>query len=165
MIEIREATLADVDLIHDMATVAFPATYRAILTPGQIDYMMKWMYDSANIQCQMTDEGHVYFIAYDEGAAAGYASVQPDGTDCYHLQKIYVLPHRHGCGVGRALLRHIVEVIHHWHPAPCRLELNVNRHNAAIGFYRHLGFRILRSGDFDIGGGYFMHDYIMGMDI
>ena len=45
------------------------------------------------------------------------------------------------------------------------MELNVNRHNRAVSFYEHLGMRRLRSGDFPIGGGYFMNDYIMGMEL
>lgn len=48
---------------------------------------------------------------------------------------------------------------------PARIELNVNRNNPAIGFYNRLGFRILRQGDFDIGHGFYMNDYIMGMEL
>ena len=48
---------------------------------------------------------------------------------------------------------------------PAALELNVNRNNPSIGFYNHLGLQILRQGDFHIGHGFYMNDYIMGMDI
>jgi ribosomal protein S18 acetylase RimI-like enzyme len=48
---------------------------------------------------------------------------------------------------------------------PARVELNVNRNNPAVGFYRHLGLDILREGDFHIGNGFYMNDYIMGLDI
>lgn len=37
---IREATIKDCDLINSLAWEAFPATYQAILTPEQIEYMM-----------------------------------------------------------------------------------------------------------------------------
>ena len=51
------------------------------------------------------------------------------------------------------------------HPAPCRMELNVNRNNRALHFYERMGMRKLREGDFPIGDGYYMNDYIMGLDI
>jgi ribosomal protein S18 acetylase RimI-like enzyme len=41
------------------------------------------------------------------------------------------------------------------------LELNVNRNNKAVEFYKKLGFRIIAEEDIDIDNGYFMNDYIM----
>lgn len=93
MFTIRKATVADCELIQKLAQQVFPATYRSILTPKQIDYMMDWMYSPENIRKQMEEEGHVYLIAYEECEAAGYVSVQPEGEDLFHLQKIYVLPY------------------------------------------------------------------------
>jgi hypothetical protein len=34
-----------------------------------------------------------------------------------------------------------------------------------VDFYKKMGMRVLRSDDFDIGRGYFMNDYIMGIDL
>ena len=45
------------------------------------------------------------------------------------------------------------------------MELNVNRKNPALGFYEHLGMQKVRSGDFPIGHGFYMNDYIMGLDL
>ena len=45
------------------------------------------------------------------------------------------------------------------------VELNVNRQNKATGFYKRMGFSIARSGDFPIGNGFFMNDYIMAVQI
>ncbi|MBK7271419.1 MAG: hypothetical protein IPI07_18550 [Flavobacteriales bacterium] len=38
----------------------------------------------------------------------------------------------------------------------------MNKRNEAIGFYEHMGFRILREEVIDIGSGYVMDDYVMG---
>lgn len=40
MFTIRKATVADCELIHKMAKEVFPATYKEILSPEQLDYMM-----------------------------------------------------------------------------------------------------------------------------
>lgn len=91
--------------------------------------------------------------------------MQQEAEELFHLQKIYVLPRFQGLGVGEFLFRHAVEYVRSVHPAPCRMELNVNRSNRAVRFYEKMGMRKLREGDFPIGDGYYMNDYIMGLEI
>ena len=165
MFTIRKATTEDIPLIHKMAQEVFPATYADILSPDQLDYMMEWMYSPENIRQQMEKEGHVYLLAYEECEAAGYVSVQPEGENLFHLQKIYVLPYFQKARCGRFLFQEAIKYIKEVHPTPCRMELNVNRHNPALGFYEHMGMRKVREGDFPIGNGYYMNDYIMGMEL
>lgn len=165
MFTIRKATTADCALIQKLAQQIFPVTYKDILTPEQTDYMMEWMYSLDNIRKQMEEEGHVYFLAYEECEAAGYVSVQQQGEDLFHLQKIYVLPYYQGAHCSSFLFREAIKYIKEVHPGPCLMELNVNRHNKALQFYEHMGMRKLREGDFPIGNGYYMNDYIMGLDI
>ena len=165
MITTRKATTADISLINELATEAFPYTYREILTPEQIDYMMDWMYSPESLRRQMEEEGHHYYLIYKDGQAAGYVSIQQEGDDLFHLQKIYVLPAFWKDGLGRRLFEVAVNAIRDLHPTPCRMELNVNRHNPARGFYEHMGMQKVHEGDFPIGNGFYMNDYIMGMDI
>jgi diamine N-acetyltransferase len=96
MFTIRKATVADCELIHKMAKEVFPATYKEILSPEQLDYMMDWMYAPSNVRKQMEEEGHVYSIAYKENEPCGYVSIQQQEKDVFHLQKIYVLPRFQG---------------------------------------------------------------------
>ena len=49
MTDIRKATTEDINLINELAWIAFPATYKDILTKEQIDYMMDWMYSPENL--------------------------------------------------------------------------------------------------------------------
>lgn len=163
---IRRATTDDIPLIREMADVVFPHTYREILSPLQLTYMMEWMYSPESLLKQMEEEGHVYFIAEDaDGMPCGYVSVQRQGDALFHLQKIYVLPPWQGKHCGSFLFREAVDYIRRVHPAPCLMELNVNRNNKALLFYERMGMRKLREGDFPIGNGYYMCDYIMGLEI
>lgn len=164
MFTARKASVEDCGLIREMACVAFPDTYKTILSPEQLDYMMEWMYSPENLRRQMA-EGHVYYIAYKDGTPCGYLSVQPEADDLYILQKIYILPRFQGVHAGSFLFRKAIEHIKQLHPAPCRTELHVNRHNKAVKFYERMGMRKLREGDFEIGGGFYMNDYIMGLEI
>lgn len=165
MLTIRRATVDDCHLINEMASEVFPATYRELLSSEQLVYMMEWMYVPDNIRKQMQEEGHVYFIAYKGESPCGYLSVQAQEKGIYHLQKIYVLPSFQGAHCGSFLFREAVKYIKSVYPEPCLMELNVNRNNKALQFYERMGMRKLREGDFPIGNGYYMNDYIMGLDI
>ena len=163
-LRIRQATPTDCQLIHDLAWRIFPHTYRDILTAEQNDYMMEWMYSLPSLQQQMK-EGHIFFIAYEADLPVGYVSVQQEATDLFHLQKIYVLPDKQGLHYGEQLFRHAVAYIRSVQPEGCRMELNVNRHNRAVTFYERMGMHKDRQGDFPIGHGFYMNDYIMAMDV
>lgn len=165
MFTIRKATTDDIQLINRMAQAVFPATYRDILSEEQLDYMMDRMYSLRNLRKQMEEEGHIYYIAYRGDEAAGYVSIQPEGEHLFHLQKIYVLPRYQGCRLGRVLFEQAVRAIKEIHPEPCEMHLNVNRNNKALQFYEHMGMKKVAEGDFHIGNGYYMNDYIMGLSI
>lgn len=165
MFSIRKATTNDIPLIHEMAWVVFPHTYKEILTPEQIDYMMEWMYSEDSLHKQMEKDGHIYYLAFKEDEPAGYLSIQPEGEHVFHLQKIYVLPSFQGMKLGKQLFEQAIKAIKELHPAPCQMRLNVNRQNKALAFYERMGMVKVDEGDFPIGNGYYMNDFIMGMDI
>ena len=162
---IRIATTKDIPLIRQLAEEVFPETYKNIITPEQCRYMMDMMYSEESLRRQMTEEGHVYQLLSVDGEAAGYVSVQPIESDLYELQKIYVLPRFQGRHLGRTLFDAAVALVKKLHPEPCRIFLHVNRYNKAKTFYEHLGLKVTKQGDYDIGHGYFMNDYIMEKEI
>lgn len=162
---IRKATTDDCLLINQLANIVFPATYKDLLSTEQLSFMMEWMYAPENIRKQMEIDKHVYFIAYHNDEPCGYLSVQQESEDIFHLQKIYVLPAFQGLSIGKFLFEYAIAYVKEVHPAPCLMELNVNRENKAVKFYEHMGMRKMRTGDFPIGNGFYMNDYIMGIDI
>jgi len=164
MITIRPATLADVDLIRRLAEVAFPATYRPILSEAQIAYMMQWMYAPERLVEQI-HAGHHYLLAAWNGEPCGYCSIEREGAGRYHLHKIYLLPEAQGKGIGKALWQAALIYARSFGEPRATLELRVNRANPALGFYHHMGMQILRSEDLSIGEGFSMNDYIMGMEL
>lgn len=168
--EIRRASNSDLATINEMAEVVFRQTYRTILSPDQMDYMMEWMYSLPDLEKQVA-QGHTYYIAWDGQEPQGYLSVRKDsvdsdGTEVWHLEKIYVMPSAQGTGLGYKLLETAKQHVRdNKSSLKARIELNVNRNNPAVGFYKHQGLTILRQGDFPIGNGYYMNDYIMGLDV
>ena len=165
MFTIKKATIEDIPIIQTLASIVFPDTYKEILSPKQLDYMMNWMYSTESLHQQMINDGHIYYLAYQEDTPAGYLSIQPEREHVFHLQKIYVLPSFQGMKLGKLLFEQAIRTIKELHPEPCQMRLNVNRHNKALTFYQKMGMTKVDEGDFPIGNGYFMNDYIMGVDI
>ncbi len=161
---IRKASVADIPMIREMAEVVFRHTYASILSPAQMEYMMDWMYSEDSLRKQMAEQ--TFFV--EDGR--GYASLRPDGrTDDgrvrFHLEKLYVLPQFQKTGLGRRLFESAAAEARTVAGGPCVLELNVNRNNPSLSFYEHLGMRRACQGDFPIGGGFYMNDYIMCIDL
>lgn len=169
MITIRKADQSDLQTIHDMAQVVFRHTYREILSPEQMEYMMDMMYSLPNLQEQL-EQGHHYYIAGTPEEPCGYVSVQYEGTDqenihVFHLHKIYVMPEAQGKGVGQRLFDTVIEHVRHQSAGKARIELNVNKYNKAVDFYKHLGMYVALEQDFPIGGGFYKTDYIMALNL
>ena len=164
MISIRKASTEDIALIRALAEVVFPATYTPLLPAGQVPFMMEWMYSEESLERQMA-EGHTYYIAYADHKPCGYLSVERQGEQLFHLQKIYVLPDHQGQGVGEQLFQQAITHVQEVGTLPATMELNVNRENRAVGFYLKMGMHHARTVDVAIGDGYYMNDYIMSLNI
>lgn len=165
MFSIRKASNKDCRLIHDLAIQIWEPTYGKILSPDQLDYMFNMMYDVSNLQKQMDELQHQFFIIYANNNPAGYLSIEKVSDNLYEFQKIYALPSMHGTGVGRYIIEQGIEYLKSIQAPPFTIELNVNRDNPALGFYKHMGFYEYAKRDFHIGNGYYMNDYIMRMEI
>lgn len=165
MFSIRKATIEDCPLINKLASKIWEPTYGSILSREQLDYMFDMMYAPENLLKQINELHHQFFIIYADGEPSGYLSIETVDRDLYEFQKIYSLPALHGTGIGRYIIEQGIEYLKSIHPGPFTVELNVNRQNPAVGFYKHMGFHEHATRDFHIGDGYYMNDYIMRMDV
>jgi len=158
--EIRKASLSDYTTIYNIAIPVWNATYKNILTPEQMDYMIKLFYSEEVIAEQISLNGHQFLLAEHNGKYLGFASYQVNHKyETTKLHKLYVLPEAHGQGVGKALVRVIENAAKK--STNDKLILNVNRFNPAVSFYLKSGFENIGEDDVDIGNGYLMEDYLM----
>jgi len=158
--QIEPAGESDLAAISQLAGEIWRACYPEIITTAQIEYMLAQMYSLETLRKEIFSEGICYQRLLVAGESVGFASYGPAGSSAYKLNKLYLAPERHGCGLGRVLLRHCEEKIRGL--GARRLILNVNKHNAkAIAFYQREGFTIVESVIVDIGGGFVMDDYVM----
>jgi ribosomal protein S18 acetylase RimI-like enzyme len=156
---IRKAITKDIPLIRQLTFKVWPQTYAAILSQQQIDYMLEMMYSEPELKKQMTDDACQFVIVYDESEPVGFAAYQEIKPTAWKLQKIYILSSQQGKGTGKFVIDYITKEIQP--KGATELQLQVNRHNKAKGFYEKIGFTVIEEADFDIGNGFFMNDYVM----
>ena len=166
MIRDMDVSLAgkeDLWQIRELAQSIFPVTYEKIVPADQLHYMMELFYTPEALEKQW-ESGQVFLILRFNGKAAGYASYSKLNTEGdFRLNKIYLDPQIQGRGLGKFLLCDVVSRVKA--EAGRCLRLNVYRKNKAVGFYRNMGFQVLKEEILDIGGGHFLDDFVMEMKI
>lgn len=161
MIEIIRADKNNIKDIQAMSNVAWPAAFKDILSPEQIEYMMSWMYSDESLCEQMEVKGHRYFLAKQNGNFLGYMSIEFNCGDTgkTKIHKIYILTGQQGKGIGKKLIETALKEAKK--QANSALYLNVNKYNEnAIGFYKKNGFFLAKEEVIDIGNGFVMDDYV-----
>ena len=136
-----------------------------IISEKQLRYMLNLIYTPAALKAQM-EKDHQFIIAYEAQTPIGFASYSAKSTDeptTFRLHKIYVLTNLHAKGIGSLLLEYVITQSKN--AGANLLELNVNKYNTAKNFYEKKGFTILRKEVIDIGSGYVMDDYVMGLPL
>lgn len=157
---IRFADTNDIPLIRALAEKIWPNTYRELLSPDQIEYMMQWIYSPTSLENQITEKKHQFLIVEEEDQPIGFASYSAaDEAGVYKLHKLYVMTAEQGKGLGKIIINFIVKKLQQ--VGAHAIQLNVKRDNKAKYFYEKLGFEIIEEVDIDIGNNYFMRDYIM----
>jgi len=192
-VTLKKCRVNDIYEIRKIASKAFPEAFSSIINQEQISYMMDVMYGEKALTLDIESGDQNYFLMYDEGKPCGYISLTtPDRfikeriENChkkngspanmqvirdykkpvYLLHKIYLLPEKKGCGLGRLLLQYAENIVSKLSKGePSLMILQVNRKNFAVDFYKHLGMRIIGRQDFVLDHGFEMNDFVMGIDI
>ncbi|HXH99652.1 MAG TPA: GNAT family N-acetyltransferase [Sphingobacteriaceae bacterium] len=156
---IREATVIDVGIIHSLANAIWCPTYREILEPEQIRFMLDNMYSEKALKEQMSEGIHFLLIETD-GKPAGFAgySLADHEYMIFKLHKIYVLPSEQGKGIGKKLVEHVLLLTRG--NGGKIVELNVNRLNPSLAFYKKLGFEVYQTTDIPYHH-FVLNDYVM----
>ena len=159
---IRKATINDIEAIQSISKITWLKTY-TFLPQGQMEYMLDWMYSSSSLQEQMQN-GHQFYVAEVDKMIVGFASISKEKNETiFKLNKLYVLPTTQKTGAGKALLQGVIAYAKE--NGGKEIQLQVNRNNNAKDFYLKQGFEILYEADFEIGNGFFMNDYVMGLTL
>lgn len=157
-VHIRRASDADLETVSALAGRIWRAYYPAILPPGQVEYMLRWMYDVARLRSDV-GRGVVYELLFEGERPLGFCGYEALPGEL-KLHKLYLEVAEHGRGLGSMLLRHVEDEARR-RGLP-KVVLGVNRFNEkAIRAYRRNGYAVREPLRTDIGGGFVMDDFIM----
>jgi GNAT superfamily N-acetyltransferase len=151
----------ELSVVKSLAYDIWPRVYDYMISSEQISYMLSLMYNLDKLQLQW-GEGVKFVVLEVEGMPQGFVSFE-EKDECIFLQKLYLRPEMQGQGFGKKMLQVAMDfAIDTKKP---NIELTVNRNNKFLEFYMSQGFQIKEEKDFDIGGGYFMNDYILSLAV
>lgn len=158
-IEIRKATVSDLETIQKISIQTFIETFAAVNTPENIANYIK---DSLNTE-QLTDElnnaNSQFYLAYSDTEAVGYlkinfgdAQTESFNENALEVQRIYILQNFHGKNIGQLLLDEVKKIAQITNVDSVWLGVWEENHRA-LRFYTKNGFIV-----FD------KHVFIMGND-
>lgn len=159
--ELRLLESEELKVVKALAYDIWPRVYDYMISQEQINYMLTMMYDSDKLKQQWL-EGVKFVLLEVEGIPQGFVAFE-EKEECIFLQKLYLRPEMHGKGYGKNMLQVVIDFARD--SKKSNIELTVNRNNKSLDFYFGNGFQIKEEKDFDIGGGYFMNDYILSLPI
>lgn len=164
MATILHATPKDIPVIRTLAEEIWWPTYSSIISVEQIRYMLDTIYGEKELERLIKTGAQTFIILRDKNGPQGFAAyaLRPEDNSVCKLHKLYVLPENHGKGYGKLLINEVkIRAVNLNAKA---IDLNVNRHNPAIGFYERIGFWKVREEDVAIGP-YWMNDFVMRMSL
>jgi GNAT superfamily N-acetyltransferase len=157
--ELRLLEGEELKVVKALAYDIWPRVYNYMISEEQIKYMLLLMYDLDKLKQQWL-EGVKFVLLEVEGIPQGFVAFE-EKENFVFLQKLYLRPEMQGKGYGKRMLQVVIDFARD--SKKPNIELTVNRNNKSLDFYFGNGFQIKEEKDFDIGGGYFMNDYILSL--
>ncbi|MBN1379157.1 MAG: GNAT family N-acetyltransferase [Gammaproteobacteria bacterium] len=150
----------EIDAVSALAEEIWIEHFVPIIGVDQVNFMLKKFQSIEAISEQML-KGYEYYVAKFKEELIGYFALVPDHPNGrLMISKFYVKHAARGKGLGKTMLQFIE------HRALTmsisRLRLTVNRFNqSSISWYLRRGFKTVEEVDVEIGGGFYMNDFIM----
>ena len=116
-IEIRKATVADLETIKNISIQTFKETFAAVNTPENIANYVKESFNSEQLKTELNNANSQFYVAYSNAEAVGYlkinfgdAQTESINENALEVQRIYVLQNFHGKNIGQLLLDEVKKI-------------------------------------------------------
>ncbi len=165
MVDVQRVSLSNrnqVLLLSQLASRVVKEYYDPILGAEQNDYMI-WRFQSVEAIDEQLAGGYDYYLVWeDRKTPIGFLAFYLRKEDLY-LSKLYLQKESRGKGYAREMLDFIIRQAKEKKRE--KVTLNVNRFNPTIKIYEKMGFVQVREEKIDIGGGYYMDDYVYSLQL
>ncbi|MFV8393165.1 GNAT family N-acetyltransferase [Flavobacterium sp. LB2P6] len=157
LIEIRKATLSDLETIQNISIQTFKETFAAVNTPENIANYVKDSFNSEQLTTELNNANSQFYIAYSNSEAVGYlkinfgdAQTETIKGNALEVHRIYVLQTFHGKNIGQLLLDKVKNIAQHTGVAFIWLGVWEENHRA-LRFYTKNGFIVFDKHVFTLG--------------
>ncbi|MBL8188837.1 MAG: GNAT family N-acetyltransferase [Acidobacteria bacterium] len=155
--QIRAATVADAEMLTDLAARTFYDAFADMNKPQNMQAYMSKAFTVPQLIAELSDPQAKFLIAEVDGVAAGYAKLLPGnvpasvtGPNPIELVRLYVDRKFHGSGIGNDLMQACMEEARNL--GHRSIYLGVWEHNhRAQSFYFRWNFRVVGSHIFQMG--------------
>lgn len=155
--QIRAATVADAEMLTDLAARTFYDAFADMNTPQNMQAYMSKAFTVPRLTAEISDPQAKFLIAEVDGVAAGYAKLLPGnvpasvtGPNPIELVRLYVDRKFLGSGIGNDLMQACLDEARNL--GHRSMYLGVWEHNhRAQSFYFRWNFRVVGSHIFQMG--------------
>jgi len=154
---VRPAFPDDVDMLRQLSIVTFSDTYAEYNTKADMQLYITQHFNREILLSELNSEENFFFLVMFNHEPAGYIKLgtshelpQLKNKKSIELERIYVVKHLQGTGLGNRLIQYGVEFAQ---GKGCdTIWLGVWKKNEkAIGFYRKYGFEVFGEHEFILG--------------
>ncbi len=152
---IRIATINDIDSLCEIGAKTFVETYAHENTPENIENYLSEKFNKKQISDEIQTPKTIFLLVELENEAIGYAKMRvnleenPDEKSL-EIERIYICKQYHGQKYGASLMQKCIDVAQENHYES--IWLGVWEHNPkAINFYQKWGFEIVGEHIFHLG--------------
>ncbi len=145
-IEIKKATLSDLEVLQIISIQTFSETFAEVNTPENIENYNRESFNLEQLTSELNNPNSQFFIAYSNSEPIGYlkinfgnAQTEVLNDDALEIHRIYVSQAFHGKKVGQLLLDKAMEIAQQTNADYIWLGVWEENHRA-LGFYTKNGF-------------------------
>ena len=154
---IKPASTSDVDILQELCTITFSETYKNYNTEEDMQLYINEHFNRKNLLEELENEKNFFFLATLNRKLFGYIKLRTNNElsqlknkKNIELERIYVVEHFQGLGLGNRLIHFAVDFARN--KSYDTIWLGVWKKNEkAITFYKKCGFEIFGEHTFTLG--------------
>lgn len=156
-IEIRKATITDLETLQKLSIQTFTETFAAVNTPENIANYINESFNAVQLTTELNNVNSQFYVAYSNAEAVGYlkinfgdAQTETINENALEVHRIYVLQTFHGKNIGQLLLDEVKKIAQHTGVDYIWLGVWEENHRA-LRFYTKNGFVVFDKHVFTLG--------------
>lgn len=145
-IEIKKASLSDIDILQKIGKQTFIETFAAVNTPENMANYLEESFNTNQLTTELNNPDSQFYLAILENEVIGYlkinfgkAQTESINDNALEIHRIYVLQQFHGKKIGQLFVDKVLEIVNEYPAEYIWLGVWEENHRA-IAFYTKNGF-------------------------